>query len=482
MTQHTDNNLNRVIAKAAALFGGVQVVSILCSIIRTKVIAILLGSVGIGIIGLYNNAIETIAALTGLGLRSSSVRDISEAEKQGNGSDLSRIITVVRRWSWFVGLLGALVLILLAPLLSQWTFGNNDHIWGFVLLSCTLLFNALMSGEQAILQGTKQLKRLARSSVYGSIAALVVSLPLYYFMGIKGIVPSLILYAAATLIVTLVYRDKAIKEASLTIKETAQQGRQMVTLGVFMTVSAFITTLFSYIFSAYLNACSGEATVGYYQAGYTLMNKYVGLIFTAMAMEYYPRLAGVAKDNKQMSHYVGRQVEMMQLMLAPIIAIFIMLHPLMINILYTADFQHIGGYLLLAIQGISFKAIAWSIGFVLLAKGNGKLYFITELTSDIITLILNVVGYHYWGLAGVGASYTIGFIIYLVIIYAVCRHYYHIEPGRKAWLATAMTTLIALLILIGYIYQHSVAWVITVVTIAVAAYQLRHKWQANEEA
>ena len=479
MSQSTEHNLNRIITKAAALFGGVQVVSILCSVIRTKVIAILLGSTGIGIIGLYNSAIETITALTGLGIRSSSVREISEAHSHNDNNEISRIVTVVRRWSWFVGLLGAVVLISLAPLLSRTTFGDDRHIWGFVLLSCTMLFNALTSGEQAILQGTKQLRRLARCSVYGSIVSLLVSLPLYYFMGIDGIVPSLILYAAATLIVTLFYRERNIETTPMNIRQTATQGREMVTLGVFMTVSSFITTLFSYIFAAYLNARSGEAVVGYYQAGFTLMNKYVGLIFTAMAMEYYPRLSSVAKDNEQLSRYVGKQVEMMQLMLAPIIAIFIMLHPIMVQILYTADFFVINGYLLLAIQGITFKAISWSLGFVLLAKGSGKLYFVTELLSDTITLALNIVGYHYWGLAGVGASYTIGFILYLIIIYVVCRKNYNIQPGRKAWLATFIVSFIACILLVAYTYMRWAAWTITLFTVVISIillyYRLRNK-------
>lgn len=477
----SSNNLYRVITKAAAIFGGVQVVSILCSVVRTKIIAVLLGSVGIGIIGLYNNAIETITALTGLGIRSSSVREISEADGQEDKQELSRIVTVVRRWSWFVGLLGAVVLITLAPILSQYTFGDKEHIWGFVWLSCTLLFNALTSGEQAILQGTKQLKRLAYCSVYGSLVALVISLPLYYFMGIDGIVPSLILYAAATLIITLLYKDRKIEKSDISLQQTARQGRNMITLGVFMTVSSFITTLFSYIFSAYLNACSGEATVGYYQAGFTLMNKYVGLIFTAMAMEYYPRLSSVAQNNVSLSQYVGKQVEMMQLMLAPIIALFIVLHPIMIQLLYTTEFYSINGYLLLAIQGISFKAISWAIGFVLLAKGSGKLYFITELISDTITLALNIIGYRYWGLAGVGASYTIGFILYLVIIYAVCRHNYAIKPSRTAWLSTLTTTLIAIVTAICYLYLRPMAWVITIITTVASAILLYRKWQGKEE-
>lgn len=480
MSKPSDNNLYRIITKAAALFGGVQVVNIICSVIRTKIVAILLGSAGIGIIGLYNSAIETISALTGLGIRSSSVREISEAATKQGTPNLSRIVTVVRRWSWLVGLLGAVVLISLAPVLSQVTFGDNEHSWGFVFLSCALLFSALSSGEQAILQGTKQLKALARSSVYGSIASLLLSIPLYYIWGVDGIVPSLIVYSATTLIVVLLYKDRKIEKQELSTQETFKYGKEMVVLGIFMTVSTFITTLFSYIFSAYLNHCSGETTVGYYQAGYTMMNKYVGLIFTAMAMEYYPRLSGVSDDNKMMSKYIGKQVEMMQLMLASVITIFIVLHPLMIRILYTTDFYVINGYLLLAIQGISFKAISWAIGFVLLAKGKGKLYLYTELASDVITLSLNIIFYHYYGLAGVGASYTIGFIIYLAIIYGVCRHNYDIRPGKKAWIATFITTIISITTCICYIYLRPMAWILAVATTITAVIIIYRKWQNDD--
>ena len=477
MTRETDSNIYRLITKAAALFGGVQIIGILCSVVRTKLIAVWLGSAGIGIIGLYNTAIETIAALTGLGIRGSSVREISEAKASRRPEELSRIVTIVRRWSWFVGLLGAAVTIGMAPLLSKWTFGDSNHIWGFVGLSCTLLFNALLSGEQAILQGSGQLKTLARCSVYGSIAALAASVPLYYIWGIDGIVPSLIIYAAVTCIVTLICRDKRIPSSDLSVGRTVREGRDMITLGVFMTVSSFITTLFSYIFSAYLNYRSGESAVGYYQAGFTLMNKYVGLIFTAMAMEYYPRLSGIRNDTALMSRYVGQQSEMMQLMLAPIIVLFVVLHPLMIRLLYTSDFYIISDYLLCAIQGMPFKAVSWSIGFVLLARGNGKLYFITEFLSDAFTFTFNLIGYEYWGLGGVGASYTVGFIFYLILIYVVCKRQYGIEPGKKAWLAMTAVSAISAATYAAYIYMPWLSWSIALITAGLSGAILYKRWK-----
>lgn len=57
--------------KAMGLFGGVQVMGILCSIIRTKLVALWIGPVGIGLFGLFNNALEMISTGTNLGIRSS---------------------------------------------------------------------------------------------------------------------------------------------------------------------------------------------------------------------------------------------------------------------------------------------------------------------------------------------------------------------------------------------------------------------------
>ena len=88
----------RTIVKAISLFGGTQVFSILCSIVKTKLIAIWLGAGGVGIIGLYSNTIDMISALTGLGLGGSSVRSISREYQSGDADRFARVVTVVRRW------------------------------------------------------------------------------------------------------------------------------------------------------------------------------------------------------------------------------------------------------------------------------------------------------------------------------------------------------------------------------------------------
>ena len=147
-----DVSTYRRIVKSTGLFGGVQLVNILCSIIKTKLVAVWLGAEGIGIMSLYTLATETVSQITGLGIRQSGVRDVSVASKSGDHIQFESVKLVVRRWSGFAGLLGAVVTLILAPYLSLWTFGDSQHIWGFVFLSCTLLINALVAGEHLLLR------------------------------------------------------------------------------------------------------------------------------------------------------------------------------------------------------------------------------------------------------------------------------------------------------------------------------------------
>jgi O-antigen/teichoic acid export membrane protein len=65
------------------LFSWVQLVTIGCGIVRTKLVALWLGSMGVGLFGLFNTAIDAITTLTQLGIRQSPVRNIASAGEDG---------------------------------------------------------------------------------------------------------------------------------------------------------------------------------------------------------------------------------------------------------------------------------------------------------------------------------------------------------------------------------------------------------------
>lgn len=477
MNSGEDKKIYRTIVKATGLFGGTQVFTILCSIIKTKLVAVWLGAEGVGIIGLYQNTVEMISSLTRLGIGTSSVRDLSRAFKSGDWDRFASLVTVVRRWVWFTGLLGAVLMLTFAPVLSRYTFGDSNHIWGFVFLSCTLMFTALTESERAIIQASDRLRILARCSVLGSVLALLLSLPLFYFYGISGIVPAIIAHTFAVfLVTTLLCRRMKIKPVPIDWRETYRQGRSIASLGIYMTVSGFITTLYSYLFVAWLNGHSGTGEVGYYQAGYTLVMQYVGLVFTAMSMEYYPRLSVVCEDRALLSEHVSRQMETSLLILVPFISLFIVLQPVIVHILYTADFLVIGGYISWAALGMLFRAFSWSVSFVLLAKGAGRLYLITEVLADSLMFLLYLLGYTRWGLAGVGVAYLLAYLCSGTGIYLLCRIRYGVRISLRVFALLFFSVAGCGAVLLLWHGGHVVgAWIATGVWTLLSGLQLKRR-------
>jgi len=417
-----DKSSYRQILKATSIFGGVQVFNILITIVRSKVIAILLGPTGMGVVGLLTSTTALVASMTNFGLETSAVKSVAEAYSTSDQKDLSKTVAIFRKLVWGTGLLGALVTLAFAPYLSQLTFGDRSYTWSLVLLAVTLLINQLTVAENVLLQGTRQLRSLATANMIGSVASLLITLPMYFFFGLDGIVPALILMALTTLVVVSYFGRKIpLDKLTVTWAEVKEKGSTMLKLGFFLSLSGLLASLTAYILRIFINNTDGVDNVGLYTAGFQIIGTYVGLVFTAMGTDYYPRLAAVANEDKQRNELVNQQAVIALLILFPIIVAFIFFSPWVIRLLYSSKFEPINEMIIWAAYAMFFKAVSWSIAFQFLAKANSRLFFVNELAVNTYLLILNIIGYHYLGLEGLGISYLVVYIIYLIQVYLVTK-------------------------------------------------------------
>lgn len=415
----------RSIFKATSLFGGVQFYQILILIIKSKVIAVLLGPAGVGVLGLFQSGLQLIQQMTNMGLSSSAVRDVSEANGTGDLKRVSKTVTVVRRLVWITGILGLLAVAFVSPLLSKSSFGNYDYTIPFILLSTTLLFDQLSAGQKVVLQGMRRLKDLARCSAIGVTVGLVVSIPFYSWMGIKGIAPTLVLTSACSLIVSWWYSRKIkIGKVNIFVKETFAHGRQMLVMGISMSLSGVLATGVAYITRSYIQSMGGVEQVGLYQAGFVIMTTYVGLVMNAIATDYYPRLASINGDNEKCREAVSQQGEIGVMILAPLLIICLVFMPFMLKMLYSDEFLEANQYISWACVGMLLRLGSWVISFLFVAKAESKLFMVNEFVSCLYSLILNIVGYKLWGLQGIGAAFALTYVIYFSQVYIIARKRY----------------------------------------------------------
>ena len=193
-----DNSLNkqrgyRTAFKATSLFGGVQLITIVISVLKSKLIAVWLGTTGFGIMGLFNSSIALLSSITNLGLQNSAVREIAAASAESNLFKFSALVKAINRWVLLTGLLGALVTIALAPWLSRWVFASDKFVFSFALLSIIVLLTGIYTNHYALLQGTRKLRAMALANVYGASIGFLCSVPMFYFFREDGIVYALIL-------------------------------------------------------------------------------------------------------------------------------------------------------------------------------------------------------------------------------------------------------------------------------------------------
>jgi O-antigen/teichoic acid export membrane protein len=413
------------ILKTTSLFGGVQFFNIVISVIRTKLIAVFIGPAGMGIIALLNSTLSVISSVSGLGIETSAVKNISENYKDENLKTVSKTIQIVKKIIFFTGLFGMLLTIVFSKALSIITFGNSSQTYSFVFLSIVVLFKQLSSGQSAVLQGLRQLRFLAKANLYGNLFGLLFSIPLYVFLKIDAIIPTIIVAASTALIFSFYYSNKVKEEKGKITKEVfLTEGKSIIKLGFMLTISSVLALLSTYLIQIYIGKYGGMEQVGYYNAGFTLLNSYVGIIFTVMSTDYFPKLSAINQDNTKVRSSVAEQSFVSILIITPIIILFLTMIPLIVKIIYTPEFNAVIPMVCFGILAMLFRAVSWSMGFVLLAKGDSKMFIKTAIGFSFLSLVLSVLGYYFYGLEGVGFSFFVYYIIHFFALKIITKRRY----------------------------------------------------------
>ena len=408
------------ILKSTSLVGGSQVINILIGIVRTKFMAVLLGPAGVGLMGMYQAVTGMVGAVTGLGIGSSGVRQIAEAAGSGDEFRIARTIFTLRRTALVLGVVGMFVAVALSKPLSRVTFGSDDHARAIALLGATLLLGSISGGQVALIQGMRRIADLAALNVIGAAMGTALSVPIIYFWGVSGIVPSLITVSAMTILPSWWYARKIeVQRVSLSITEVMREAKALVTLGLVFMASGLMTTAVLYFIRVLVVRELGMESVGLYQAATNLSSLYIGVILNAMGMDFYPRLTAVAEDNNTVNRLVNEQTEVGLLLATPGLLATLTFAPYVIQIFYSGQFVPAYNVLRWQILGVFLRVVAWPIGFVLLAKGKGKAFLWTELTWNILHVILVWLGMRFFGLEGTGIAFFVLYVTYTFGILAV---------------------------------------------------------------
>lgn len=415
-------------------FGGVQIFNILINLIRGKFVALILGPEGMGLSSLFTSATAAVQQFSSLGTNLAITKEIAsdrDQAMQGRGAHLA----ASRRIILATAILGALICVLFAPQLSRWTFGDDSHTWDFVWLSIFVALSTLGAGYLSILQGLGQVKRISKASIVAGIVGLTVGVPLYYMFGYQGIVPAMNVLALSMFVFYYVSYRRTItsRVERFKFKEHKPVVKQLISMGLVLVIGALAGTTANYLINLFVRYFGSVENVGLFQAANSLTNQYTGVIFSALALDYFPRLTAASEDADEMRRVVNRQSEIVLLVATPLVLLLIITTPIVIRLLLSEQFESITPLMRWMGLGVLLQAVTFPMNYVVIAKGNKKVYLWIEVVlSNVMWIACSMGFYYYFDLIGLGISLVVRTAIDVFVTMAVCRRLYGVSYTRAA--------------------------------------------------
>lgn len=415
------------ILKSSALIGSSSVLKIGLGVVRTKAMALLLGPSGIGLLGLYGSIADLAQSVASMGLNSSGVRQIAESVGTGDSQRIARTVTTLRRLALYLGVLGALLLLILSKPVSRLTFGDDQHVIDVALLSLAVFLGAVSAAQVALVQGMRRIADLAVLNVLGAFFGTLFSIVIvyiYYRHGVaeQGVVPVLICVAGMAILTSWWYARKIkVEPVKMSLAQVALETSGLLKLGLVFMVTGLMTQGSAYVVRIIVLRRIGIDAAGYYQAAWALGGVYVGFILQAMGADFYPRLTAVANDNAECNRLVNEQAEVGLLMAGPGVLATLSLAPLVIQIFYSSKFGPTVEVLRWICLGMMLRVAIWPMGFILLAKGEGMIFFWTEFMGNVLLVGLAWFGVQMFDLRGAGIAFFGLYVVYGCAMYVVVR-------------------------------------------------------------
>lgn len=424
--------------------------NLLIGMVRTKFVAVLLGTTGIGLRGTYLAITGLVGGLTSLGIGGSGVREVAEANGSGDREQIARTILTLRRMVWLTGGIGTLLTMALAVSLSYYTFKSTEHAVPLMFLAVTIILAALTGGQAALIQGMRRIGDLARMKVIGALAGTVISVVLYYWWGLKAIVPALITLAAINLATAWWFGRKiTVPNVSMTWRESFAQAGGLIKLGVAMMWSGLLLTFVTYLTRAFISRQISIEAVGIFHSAFALSVMFIGFVINAMGVDFYPRLTAASSDNQEMNRLVNEQTEIGVLLAAPALIATIVAAPWVIRIFFSAEFLPAVDLMRWFVLGCLGRVVSWPMGFILLAKGESRLFFGTETLANIAHIVLIWVGLRLLGLLGVAVAFVLLYCLYTGLMVVVSGHLTGFRWNKGVWVLFVSLLPISTCVFIG---------------------------------
>jgi len=410
------------ILKSSSIIGGSEAINQIIGLLRTKIVAVLIGPSGVGLVSLYMSAAGFLGVVSQMGLSQSGVREVADANGRSDRGEIAQLAKALRRLCWITGFLGWSLTAALAVFLSQLTFASADHAVPIAILGCTILFTSLVGGSLAVINGLRRISDLAWIQIATALWTTLLAVGVYGVFGQSGIIPVIILTGVIQALVAAYYaRKMEIEPVAQAWSATFVYAKKLIGLGVAFMYTGILVNVAGLATKALVVRNLDVSAAGLYQSAWNISVLFATFVLGAMGRDFFPRLTEATSDNRRMGVLVNEQMEIAMLLTLPGVVGVMVFADIVMPVLYSAEFAAASSMLPWMLLGVFARALSWPIGYILLARSEGKLYSISATVFLLFQIALTWVLLPVLGLVGAAIAFAIAEILQCLLYWALAK-------------------------------------------------------------
>ncbi|GBL30049.1 lipid III flippase [Opitutia bacterium] len=404
-------SLDRIF-KTSAMTGAMSIVTMVAALLRGKVMAMCLGPAGVGLSGILNQVVALESQVLALGLPTVVVKSVAGADVEAR----PQVESVIARLALALGVFGLVLGLVLSPLVAVATFQSFEHLPLVIAASLAVPAAILTSIWCAVIQGRGEVGFLARSQAAFAVVSALVAVPLIWYGGLAGLGVSVVLAALIPVAglwsrrpryPTAASDDKGIRDSLV------RAGLSIIATIAIAQVAAYATRL------VVVNQL-GVFEAGLYQAALAVSGGLPGFVFSAMALDYYPRISA-ARDGEEIARATNMQVQASMVIATPLFVGMIVFGGPLLDFYYTEEFLGATELMAWMTASVAFRIISWPAGYWLVAKATPREYLLIEGPAALLAPLVTIALLPSAGLAGAGIAMVLSALVYALVIITFMR-------------------------------------------------------------
>lgn len=421
--------------RSTVLLGSASAVNALSQMIRAKAIAVLLGTSGIALQGLFISFVSLSATVGGLGIAGGAVREISAL--RGREHDFAPQVRVLRD---ACGLLAALLIgvaVFAGDVVARAVFDGEVTHREVVVLAASAGLTIVLSGQTALLRATGKVTQVARLSASVSLGATGVAVAVVWLGGRDALVFTVALVVLVQVIVaTWFVRRVGLPTITVPLRQWLTVVGTFLAVGVPIVGAVLVVSATDFLGRFWILERSGLEEAGYFQVSRSLSIGLISVLLSTLWSDYFPRLSSLAGDSAKSREMVLAQTSQLLALLAPLMVVLVGFADLAVWLLYSAELSPAIPQLRVQVIGDVLKVAAWPLAVYALALRASRFFFFSQVVWAVVFLGVLRGLVDVWGAMAANVAHLVSYSVYFVLLAAWAR--YRTGGAAVPWMDVAV--------------------------------------------